>query len=377
MTEGRHGRWTAALLDAMRQRTDPLADDVIATIYSSGHLAEVNRLLTSILRNDDPIPPGIPDVARRFFDTTAALPLWADRRKIACAQDLFANYGLKMTFGLFCSSLPQVYCAANAAAVLAQTGALLHRVRQRIFETAQFLFDATARGGLDGGGRGIRSAQRVRLMHAALRHLVRHRPEFAFDQPMLGQPINQEDLAGTLLTFSVVTFDAAKKMDAPLTATDGDAWIHHWAVVGHVLGIEDELLPREFTDAERLMEAFRERQWAASATGQQLAAALVNTMQDLFTRDIDHLDGLTPTLVRHFAGDRCADLLGLPNADWTRVIVEAVRDGRHIVHLKNRNRRIQRRLGEVAVKSMRWMTHIERGDKGAPFRLPESLRDQQ
>jgi squalene cyclase len=369
------GRWTSAVLEPMRQRTDPVADDVVASIYASGRLDEVNRLLTTILRNDDPIPPGLPEVARRYFDATASLPTWADREKMARAEQVFAQHGLKITFGLFCSSLPQVYCAANGAPVLAQTGAMLNRVRQRIFETAQFLFDAMDRGALHVGGRGIRSAQRVRLMHAAIRHLVRHHPSFAFDAAVLGQPINQEDLAATLLTFSVVTFDAARKMEAPLTAADGDAWVHHWAAVGHVLGIEDDVLPRNLTDAEQLLAAFRERQWAPSPTGKQLAAALVDTMQELFTREIDHLDGLTPTLIRHLAGDRCGDLLGLPPADKTRVFIGAVRAGRQIFRVKDRDHRLERHLGELAVDAMRWITYLERGDKNAPFRVPQSLRE--
>jgi squalene cyclase len=370
-----HGRWTSAVLEPMRQRTDPVADEVVGSIYASGQIDEVNRLLTSILRNDDPIPPGLPEPARRYFEATASLPDWADRKKIARAQEIFAHYGLKITFGLFCSSLPQVYCAANGAPVLAQTGAMLNRVRQRIFETAQFLFDVMDRGAMDVGGRGIRSAQRVRLMHAAIRHLVDHHPSFAFDAAVLGQPINQEDLAATLLTFSVVTFDAARKMEAPLTPSDGDAWVHHWAGVGHVLGIEDDVLPRELADAEQLLEAFRERQWAPSPAGKQLAAALVDTMQELFTREIDHLDGLTPTLVRHLAGDRCGDVLGLPPTDKTRVIIGAVRAGRHVLRVKDRDRGIERQLGELAVAAMRWITYLERGDKNAPFRVPQSLRE--
>jgi hypothetical protein len=65
------------------------------------------------------------------------------------------------------------------------------------------------------------------------------------------------------------------------------------------------------------------------ADRQTAAAALVDTMQELFTREMDHLDGLTPTLVRHLGGDRCGDLLGLSPADKTRVIIGAVRrDGR-------------------------------------------------
>ena len=55
-----------------------------------------------------------------------------------------------------------------------ETGALLDRVRQRIFETAQFLFDVLDEESLGEKGRGVRSAQRVRLMHAAIRRLVHH-----------------------------------------------------------------------------------------------------------------------------------------------------------------------------------------------------------
>jgi hypothetical protein len=95
----------------------------------------------------------------------------------------------------------------------------------------------------------------------------------------------------------------------------------------------------------------------------------------IFTREIDHLDGLTPTLVRHLAGDRCGDLLGLLPADKTRVIIGAVRPGRQVFHVKDRDRRIERQLGELAVGAMRWITCLERVDKNAPFRVPQSLRE--
>ena len=41
----------------------------------------------------------------------------------------------------------------------------------------------------------------------------------------------------------------------------------------------------------------------------------------------------------------------------------------------DRDRRIERHLGELAVGAMRWITYLERGDKNAPFRVPQSLRE--
>src|SRR5262249_45188084 len=147
-----------------------------------------------------------------YFKRTAALPAFADPARIARAQDLFTRYGWQVAVGLFCSSLPQAYAAKKGAKVLGYTQALSRHVRQRIFETAQFIFDAMDPGGLAKDGRGVRAAQKVRLMHAAIRHLVLKDRQRPYDPVAFGLPVNQEDMAGTLMTFSCVTLDALRKL---------------------------------------------------------------------------------------------------------------------------------------------------------------------
>ncbi|MGE3628850.1 MAG: oxygenase MpaB family protein, partial [Sandaracinaceae bacterium] len=368
------GRFTSALLEPMRRVTDPLADDVVHAIYGDHDIGKVNALLASILDNDDPVPPGLPKEAQAFFDTTTALPAWHDPKKTARAQAIFDEFGVYVTFGLFCSSLPQAYCASHGAVVLIQTGALLDRVRQRIFETAQFLFDVMDEDSLGPNGRAIRSAQRVRLMHAAVRCLIRHHHGARWDVAKLGEPINQEDLAGTLMTFSVVTYDAARRLGVALSPADADAWIHHWCVIGHVLGIREELLPKGLGEAQQLMDAIRQRQWTPSPQSRELARALVDMMQEFFTQDARALDGLTPTLIRYLAGDHCADLLGLPPSDWTELMVTALRDATDLIDIDDREGWLERQLGRVTGTSMRWIADVERGSKRASFRIPASLR---
>jgi hypothetical protein len=52
------------------------------------------------------------------------------------------------------------------------THRLINHPFRRIVETAQFVLDVMAPDGLGHSGRGVRSAQKVRLMHAAIRHLI-------------------------------------------------------------------------------------------------------------------------------------------------------------------------------------------------------------
>src|SRR5262245_66356793 len=54
--------------------------------------------------------------------------------------------------------------------------------------------------------------------------------------------------------------------------------------------------------------------------GRSLTEALVALMHANYP---PALAGLPVALIRHLAGDGCADLLGLPPADWTRRLVRA------------------------------------------------------
>lgn len=253
-----------------------------------------------------------------------------------------------------------------------RTGGMTHRVHQRIFETAQFLFDVLDVGGLSPRGRGIRSAQRVRLMHAGVRHLLLHSPRSPWDRAALGAPINQEDLAGTLMTFSAVTFDAMRKLGVEATEAEGDDWMHLWAVVGHFLGVERGLVPGGIEDGRDLMDAIRERQWAPSPAGTRLAAALVEMMQRFFTRD--HLRGFTPTMVRFLAGDQCADILDVAPADWTRAFVSAGAELLDLLDLDERETLLEKALGRIAHEAMEGIIDYQREGKRASFRIPDSLR---
>ena len=226
---------------------------------------------------------------------------------------MFARHGWEVSLGLFCSSLPQGYAAGSCARCMGRTRALIDNASRRIFETAQFLFDVLDEGGLTASGRGIRACQKVRLMHGALRRLFGGEGEIERD----GHPVNQEDMLGTLLLFSVSTLDTMRKLEVLLTAAEEEAWIHTWAVIGHLLGVDGRLLPNSVADAEARLLAYKRRRWEATPQGRelrQLVALMQNIIPSRWLR--------FRALIRYFAGSRCADLLGLPTVDWSAMAVQ-------------------------------------------------------
>src|SRR5262249_52930088 len=147
---------------------------------------------------------------RAYIEETSRMPRWADGRALARSQEHFTRHGPWIILALHCASLPYCYGAAKGVKALYLTDKFQRTPWRRLLNTAQFLIDVMAIGRFTPDGHGLRSAQKVRLVHAALR--LRLTRDGRWD-PAWGVPINQEDLAGTLLSFSIVVLDALEKLD--------------------------------------------------------------------------------------------------------------------------------------------------------------------
>ena len=131
--------------------------------------------------------------------------------------------------------------------------------------------------------------------------------------PDWGTPINQEDLAGTRMSFSYVFSEPMRRLGVRVPAKDVEAYLHLWNVIGHLLGVRDELLVHDIADATALVDTIRRRQFEASPEGQELTRALLDLMDEL--TPVHRLDGTIPPLIRHLIGAETADLLLIPKSD--------------------------------------------------------------
>lgn len=134
-------------------------------------------------------------------------PAWADPEKVRLGQRLFQRYGMQMTLAYFTWSLPCCYAWAKAAKVLTWTGGIDKNVHRRIIETAQFVLDVMVEGGLEPKGFGVRTAQKIRLLHATIRYHVGREPKWRASE--WDTPANQEDHVATLLTLALSRDDCS------------------------------------------------------------------------------------------------------------------------------------------------------------------------
>ncbi len=315
-------RWSTDFLQTKRTIADPLADSTIEAVLLQGERHEriVQDLLNQFLENDSPVPPGLPPHLEAYFRDQNALPEWADAHRMRRGAEVFAIYGPEIVWVLFCRSLPLAYSCAHGAAVLAKTGRLNHPERddfqtlnRRIMETAQFMMDVLAPDGFGPHGRAIVTIRKVRLIHAAIRHFIRQRQ---WDIESSGEPINQEDMAGTLMSFSVTVTEGLRLLHVPLSQAQQEDYLHLWNVIGHVLGLDTDLLPENVEDAKALETAILEHQTCPSKEGQELTQANIEYLQHLLRAS--WLRRFPEVFIRYLVGDEIADALGVQRryAHW-------------------------------------------------------------
>lgn len=368
-------RWSDAHLDHLRTLGDPDADAVITGLFAGGDnlVHAVNMLMRDLVENTDVPARSLPAEARRFF-LEEGPPRWADPAKIAVGQGVFHRYGPLVILLLNTFSLPTCYAAKKGVQVLARTGRLQSNARRRVTETAQLVIDVMAPGGLDptsGTGAGLRSAQKVRLMHATIRRLIAaHDPTW---DPADGTPINQEDMLGTLMSFSVATLVGLDRLGVALSAAEVDAYMHTWNVVGALMGVREELLPTDFAAGRALSDRIAERHFAPCPEGQALTRALLDMMDHMVPGTA--FDGVPAEFVRFFVGDAVADILAVPPTRRSSGFVELWRlFGRAGDLLGDRSPAMVHAAQLLSRALIQGLLLVNRGGQRLPFHIPTELR---
>ncbi|WP_420316166.1 oxygenase MpaB family protein [Ekhidna sp.] len=283
-------------LQAFRDQTDQLADATVSSILTSGDEKKVNELMMMLFRNNSfqkgmfsSLGDDLSSQLDHYIDQSEKLPSWADRDRIRNGQKLFSLYGPEIFMLLNVSSLPMCYTCGKGAQVLYETGRLLSHngnidpLARRLMETAQMVVNVLTENGLNKGGRGIVTLQKVRLIHASIRHFLKsgQYQDKKWDVDKYGQPINQEDLAGTLMSFGPVIIAGLHRLQVNLSQSQIDDYMHCWKVVGYLMGIDEKLLPDTYQDGFKLATKIIEHQAVDSTAGKALTDSCIAFMNYL------------------------------------------------------------------------------------------------
>lgn len=298
----RRTRFTNAMLDEFRRRGDPLADAAVAALGGRVRGGLLDAVEARARRGDA--------ACGAFLDACHAAPPWADFGAMEPGRRLGFKYAPLAGIALMAGSLVEGYALGNAAEVLVATGRLTGDVRRRLHETSDFVYKLSLPGGIRPGNEGHRGLMKVRLLHAMIRAHLGRSP--AWDHARLGLPINQEDMAITLIQFGYELRRGLTRLGVPLTDAEQDAQHLLWRYAGHVIGVDPALLTRTRRQEEALYHAITRRQRRVTEHSVQLAHAV-----------LDGMAGLPPfylprpvlnQLCRRLVGDELADELRVPRS---------------------------------------------------------------
>jgi hypothetical protein len=138
-------------------------------------------------------------------------------------------------------------------------------------------------------GKGYIAAKKVRMLHASMRFMLLNPGKIpgaaeahgssAWPSEECGVPVNQEDLAFTLLTFSYLIPRGMEDFGIKLTLEEKEAFLHLWRVVGHIMGLRDDLMTDNWNEAKKLYERIHRLQAGTSPDGIALTEAVMGFLK--------------------------------------------------------------------------------------------------
>jgi hypothetical protein len=300
---------TDEFFDGLRFIGDAQTDGMVESLIQSGQLASVNEILRKVVYNKDVIPAELPEELKQWYIETAILPDWVDPARIQRARDFFTEHGLVISLILSTASLTDCFAGKKGVKVLVKTGILQNKTYIRLTETAQFVFNIMEKDGLEPTGKGIRSIQKVRLMHTATRRLIVDDKIDPWNLEELGLPVCQEDLLGTLMSFTTLVFDCMDKLQLTYTPEAAEDYFYIWRVIAEMLGIRPDLIPHNVSEAKQMMQFISSRQFGPSDEGRIMTKALM----DMFERVIpSHIaEGTLHEFMRFLVGEEISDWMDI------------------------------------------------------------------
>lgn len=279
-------RYRDDVLDPLREKCDPPADDLMKTIARSGgnslddRKAAVRAFLTTLRKDrlftlrsyrDAPYFGELSD----WNDQFGAVPDGLDRERLLNAAKLFEKHFFRIGVVLGTASLLEAYACRKGVQALTRTGELSRQPNRRLVETLQLVIYVNSREGFKGDGQVAANAiRKIRLMHAGVRLMLSSRSDWV--KADFGLPINQEDLLGTLMCFSQVVLNGLPKLAAWVAPAQADDYLYLWNAAGAMLGVPTNLLPVDRAEAENLIMTIRRRQQKTSPQGIYMSDKLLD-----------------------------------------------------------------------------------------------------
>ncbi len=236
-------------LEPFRMEGDPLVDEIFVLLRKEQRpIRPYDDLLSMARAAHDNIdikkaePSIADDKMSKFVEKYSKLPDWVDTQQLERGQRVYLAYTPAMSMSLYYRSLVPGFSLPKIAAVLQATGYLTppssrESVMNRLSDTAGMVLACMlSMGSLLPGGKGWEACLHVRFLHAKVRDRLMRNTRW--DLKKNGIPINQEDMAATLLAFSHNSLLGVEiALGRPLSETERLDYTALWRYIGWLLGV--------------------------------------------------------------------------------------------------------------------------------------------
>lgn len=295
---------------------DPLGD---AAAEALSPLARLQRtdLVERCLRLGHPAVPEAPEALRALMDAVTTVPLWVDFDRLDRGGRVFLRSGILGGIVLGSCSLVAGYCSPAGNKPLMFSGRLEVDVPRRLAETSRFVQVVSQPGGMRPGAEGFAATVKVRLIHSAVRRMLLRSPGWYTEA--WGLPINQADMVGTTLLFSLLVLDSLDKLGLIIPQAEREDLLHLWRYNAYVIGVDAGLSFATESEARTLWDLLSSTQGPPDDDARALARALIESGDQRAKTARDYARALRArqvgyALSRYLIGDDYADHLGFPRS---------------------------------------------------------------
>ncbi|KAK3821707.1 MAG: hypothetical protein J3Q66DRAFT_427315 [Benniella sp.] len=273
----------ASRLEPLRRIGDELADKALEALKIKAGQDAYKVLLAYVSRPEHEQESPAP---RLLMKQVMTVPEWVDWEQVRRGQQVFWRYCLFIHHILLHFSLTGGFSLPKITKVLTSTGYLSgSKSKERVYETSQFVFDIahSLEHLTPGTGPAWESIIQVRFLHAGVRaRLSRvsraHSKYYSVEEH--GVPINQEDLLGTLFSFSNTVWRVMEaRLNIIMSQQEREDYLHLWRYVGYVMGVDDLVgATRSPELADACLESIVLHLSDPNEEGGKLAASLLKSM---------------------------------------------------------------------------------------------------
>jgi glutaredoxin-related protein len=292
-------------LEQARYIVDDHADQMMAQLIEQSNPADIHLLMQWLNGSLESCPSQTESTLKSFFNAVE-IPQWADIVKIKEGSKFYKKHEKVVLFLLGTLSLPYCYAAQKGVQVLYLSQRLRNDTYKRLKETGEFVvkvcqFDEK---NINNWKNNI---LKIRMLHSIARNFVSKNQSWNTEW---GLPINQEDMAGTNLSFSYVVLRGMRKLGIKFTQNEAESFLHLWNVIGALLGVDEKFLPNTMQEAYWLDKMIVEKEFKPSYEGKELTKALINVYKD--QNSINWISSYLIDQMRFLLGRNIADMLDLP-----------------------------------------------------------------